>query len=401
MSPSILREILKVAERPGVRSMAGGLPSPDTFPVDALARRLRRRACRHTGREALQYASSEGFLPLREWVVARLGQAGTDRSPPTQVLITTGSQQGLDLVGKVLIDAGAPVAVEAPTYLGALQAYVPYQPTFVEPGRATATGRGPNRSPICRAGRRAPASPTSCRTSRIRPACRFPATGATRWSPRRSRPGCRSSRTTPTATCGTTRRRRRRSASRWPEGCVYLGSFSKVLTPGFRLGYIVAPRGLYPKLLSAKQAADLHTPGFNQRVVYEVVKDGFLDRHVPTIRDRYRVAAGRDGRRPHRAPAGRHHVADAARRHVLLAAAARGLRRDGAARQGGRRRRRLRARRAVLRHRSRSAHHAPELRHAERGADPRGGRDPRPRAGRTARRAATSRRREQRDGGAV
>jgi 2-aminoadipate transaminase len=76
--------------------------------------------------------------------------------------------------------------------------------------------------------------------------------------------------------------------SRWPEGCVYLGTFSKVLTPGFRLGYIAAPRAVFAKLLSAKQAADLHTPGFNQRVVYEIVKDGFLDRHVPTIRARYR-----------------------------------------------------------------------------------------------------------------
>jgi 2-aminoadipate transaminase len=78
-------------------------------------------------------------------------------------------------------------------------------------------------------------------------------------------------------------------ASRWPEGVIYLGSFSKVLAPGLRLGYVVAPRELFPKLLQAKQAADLHTPGFNQRVVYEVIRDGFLDQHVPTIRDRYRA----------------------------------------------------------------------------------------------------------------
>ena len=77
-------------------------------------------------------------------------------------------------------------------------------------------------------------------------------------------------------------------AARWPEGVLYLGSFSKVLTPGFRLGYLVAPPALYPKLLQAKQAADLHTPGFNQRMVAEVMKDGFLDRHVPTIRARYK-----------------------------------------------------------------------------------------------------------------
>jgi 2-aminoadipate transaminase len=75
----------------------------------------------------------------------------------------------------------------------------------------------------------------------------------------------------------------------WPEGSIYLGSFSKVLTPGFRLGYVIAPKDLYPKLLQAKQAADLHTPGFNQRVVYEVVKNGFLDSHVPSIRARYKA----------------------------------------------------------------------------------------------------------------
>ena len=78
-------------------------------------------------------------------------------------------------------------------------------------------------------------------------------------------------------------------SSLWPEGSVYLGSFSKVLTPGFRLGYIVAPPELFPKLLQAKQAADLHTPGFNQRVVHEVIKDGFLDQHVPKIRAKYKA----------------------------------------------------------------------------------------------------------------
>ena len=285
MNPSILREILKVAERPGVRSMAGGLPSPDTFPVEALA-----AACetvlRTQGREALQYASSEGFLPLREWVVARLGRVGLTTTPG-QVLITTGSQQGLDLVGKVLIDAGAPVAVEAPTYLGALQAYVPYEPTFAN---LECDGDGPRPESIADLPRRAPGT----RFAYLLPNFQNP-TGLQIPGPRRDAlvaaaqsAGVPIVEDNPYGDLWYDQEPPSPVSSRWTEGCIYLGSFSKVLTPGFRLGFIVAPAPLYPKLLSAKQAADLHTPGFNQRVVYEVVKDGFLDRHVPTIRDRYR-----------------------------------------------------------------------------------------------------------------
>jgi 2-aminoadipate transaminase len=286
MNPSILREILKVAEKPGVRSMAGGLPSPDTFPVEAL-----RAACdtvlRGQGREALQYASSEGFLPLREWVVARLGQAGL-RITPDRVLITTGSQQGLDLVGKVLIDAGAPVAVEAPTYLGALQAYVPYEPTFTS---LACDADGPRPEAIAELPRTAPGT----RFAYLLPNFQNP-TGLQISAERRDAlvaaaesAGVPIVEDNPYGDLWYDQEPPAPLTARWPEGCLYLGSFSKILTPGFRLGYIVAPASLYPKLLSAKQAADLHTPGFNQRVVYEVVKDGFLDRHVPTIRDRYRT----------------------------------------------------------------------------------------------------------------
>ena len=78
-------------------------------------------------------------------------------------------------------------------------------------------------------------------------------------------------------------------ASHWREGTIYLGSFSKVLAPGLRLGYVIAPDAVFAKLVQAKQAADLHTPGFNQRIVHEIVRSGFLDAHVPTIRSRYRV----------------------------------------------------------------------------------------------------------------
>ena len=126
LNPSTIREILKITERPGIVSLAGGLPSADTFPVAAM-REATERVLREQPRQALQYAASEGFAPLREWVAAELAGQGL-AVQADQVLITTGSQQGLDLVGKVLIDPGSRVAVESPTYLGALQAFAPFEP---------------------------------------------------------------------------------------------------------------------------------------------------------------------------------------------------------------------------------------------------------------------------------
>ena len=125
IKPSIIREILNLADRPGVISLAGGLPSPNSFPVQAMREAIE-RVLREAPQQALQYASTEGFGPLRDWVAADLGTQGI-QVDASKVLITTGSQQGLDLVGKVLIDPGSQVAVEAPTYVGALQAFNPYE----------------------------------------------------------------------------------------------------------------------------------------------------------------------------------------------------------------------------------------------------------------------------------
>ena len=117
MSPSVIREILKVTEQPEIISFAGGLPSPEAFPVEGFNEAYAKVMCEHP-RAALQYAASEGYGPLREWVAESLPW---DISP-SQVLITTGSQQALDLVGKILLDEGSRVAVQTPSYLGALQA---------------------------------------------------------------------------------------------------------------------------------------------------------------------------------------------------------------------------------------------------------------------------------------
>jgi 2-aminoadipate transaminase len=284
LNPSIMREILKLSEQPGVLSMAGGLPSTETFPIEAI-RAACDRVLSQTPREALQYAASEGFAPLREWVAQHLRTQGMSLRAD-QVLITTGSQQGLDLVGKVLIDAGAPVALETPTYLGALQAFSPYEPNYI--GLA-GDADGPLPESLRALPHDAPGSrfaylipnfqnPTGRVIAEARRAALVAAAQAARIPLVEDNPyGELWFDAAPPAPL----------AAHWPEGVLYLGSFSKVLTPGFRLGYLVAPPELYPKLLQAKQAADLHTPGFNQRVVYEVIKNGFLDQHVPTIRARY------------------------------------------------------------------------------------------------------------------
>ena len=279
MNPSVIREILKVTEKPGIISFAGGLPSPKTFPVAefeaACATVLRDDPC-----GALQYAASEGFGPLREMVAAMLPWA----VDPAQILITTGSQQGLDLVAKVLVDTGSKILVESPTYLGAVMAFTPMEPEvvsvvnndegidladlsakaqdarflYVLPNFQNPTGRTMSES--CRAALSAEAKRLNLPLIEDNPYGDL-------WFD------------TPPPLPLTARN---------PEGCIYLGSFSKVLAPGLRLGFIVAPKAVYPKLLQAKQAADLHSPGLNQRLIAEVMKDGFLDRHVPTIRALYK-----------------------------------------------------------------------------------------------------------------
>ena len=286
MNPSVIREILKVTEQPGIISFAGGLPSPLTFPIDAM-REASERVLKDDGKAALQYAASEGYAPLREWVAQDLLKQGMKVSAE-QVLITTGSQQGLDLVAKILIDAGSRILVETPTYLGALQAFTPMEPVAVS---VDSDEHGVNAEDLrAKVGTGA----DKARFVYLLPNFQNP-TGRTMPEERRAAVAQVAAETglpiiedNPYGDLWFDQAPAPSLSARHPDGSVYLGSFSKILAPGLRLGYLVAPKALYPKLLQAKQAADLHTPSFNQRVVAEVLKDGFIDRHVPTIRALYK-----------------------------------------------------------------------------------------------------------------
>jgi 2-aminoadipate transaminase len=277
LTSSTIREILKVTERPEVISFAGGLPSPATFPVERL-----RRCCAdilHANPSAaLQYGPTEGYMQLREWIAQRHGVAAKN------VLVTTGSQQGLDLLGKVLVDVASKVLVETPTYLGALQAFSLSEPVFVSvpsddqgpiPEALSADLVSGARLMYCLpnfqnpTGRRLP-------LARRRELVRI-AQQAGLLLVEDDPYGALNYAGDPLPTL----------LSMNPEGVVHMGSFSKVLAPGLRVGYLIAPDALHRKLVQAKQAADLHTPSFTQRMVYEAVKDGFLDTHIPEIRSLY------------------------------------------------------------------------------------------------------------------
>jgi 2-aminoadipate transaminase len=281
LQSSAIREILKITVRPEIISFAGGLPSPATFPVERMRAAFDSVLSRE-GKVALQYGPTDGYAPLREWIANSLSINGA-KIVPEQVLLVSGSQQGLDLLGKVLIDEGSKVLVETPSYLGALQAFSMYGPEFVSvptddsgllPEALDTIGQGarllyalPNfQNPTGRT------LSVERRTTLVE-ACARLGLPLIEDDPY----GALSYRGDPLPKMVTMN----------PGGVIYMGSFSKVLTPGIRLGYVVAPVPLIRKLEQAKQAADLHTAQLTQMVVYEAIKDGFLTEHIPTIRKLY------------------------------------------------------------------------------------------------------------------
>ncbi|PTY06230.1 aminotransferase [Opitutaceae bacterium EW11] len=289
LRPSAIREILKTTESPDVISFAGGLPAAEFFPCEEI-RAAADAVLQSDGPGALQYGITEGYGPLREWAAGHLRETVGLEVPPSQILITHGSQQGLDLLGKVLIDPGDTVIVESPAYLGALQAFQAYQANVVG-------------IPADEEGLRADLLAETLAQVGPRPKFlylipNFQNPTGTSMSVRRRREIARLAREHDLLVVEDDPYGRLRysgeespalgalpDAGDW----AYLGTASKILAPGLRVAWLATShRGLYEKLVTGKQSCDLHTSTLNQRIVWQAVSQtAWLDSHIRRIRQAY------------------------------------------------------------------------------------------------------------------
>ncbi len=295
MQGSAIRELLKITELPGTISLAGGLPAPEIFPVEEIAV-VAERVLKENGQQALQYSATEGYTPLRELLAQRHSQHGLTLSLDN-ILITSGSQQGLDLLAKIMIDTGDRLVVESPTYMGALQACNSYEPEYLavrsdEEGIVTAELE--------------PALEQNPKFIYALPNFQNP-TGVTFTLERRQQLVQMAGRygvpiieddpysqlrfegePLPSLLALENERQMAGTDGPYDGNVVQLNTFSKVLAPGLRLGWVVAPTEVIRKLVLAKQGADLHTTTFNQMIAYELTRQGFLEEHITLIRQTYR-----------------------------------------------------------------------------------------------------------------
>jgi len=294
MGSSAIRELLKLTEQPDIISFGGGMPAPDVFPLEEF-REACERVLKDSGPQALQYGPTEGYLPLREMIARHSKRYGIEITPEN-ILITSGSQQALDLLGKILINRGDHILVESPTYLGALQAWNAYGAEYVT---VPMDNHGMVTDELEMALRSGPKfiyvlpnfqNPTGVtlaeerRTKLIELADRYGVPiveddpyGQLRYE---------GDHLTPVVELDS--QFRNDCSVCYRGNVIYLSTFSKTLAPGLRLAWVVAPPEVIRKMVQAKQGADLHTSPFNQYVAYEVAKGGFLNRHVKLIRDVYR-----------------------------------------------------------------------------------------------------------------
>ena len=284
MGVNVIREILKVVSQPGMVSLAGGIPAPESFPLDII-KDLTDIVVEKYASGAFQYGPTEGFWPLREALTDYLKDREIDAGAG-EILIASGSQGVLDAIGKVLITKGDQVAVEAPTYLGALQAFTPYEPEYVRMDTDDDGLIPGSLETVLAAGR--------IKFIYLVPTFQNP-TGRTIPLERRREIAAIIKKYNALLVeddpYGALRYRGRDITpikALAPENVVYISTLSKVFAPGLRIGFCHAPEQIRKWLVIVKQGIDLHTSTFNQALAAEYIAGGFLERHLPKIIDLYR-----------------------------------------------------------------------------------------------------------------
>ena len=294
MGSSVIRELLKLTEQPDIISFGGGLPAPEVFPVKEF-----QQACNvvleNAGAQALQYSATEGYRPLRE-MIARHNARYSVEVTADNIMITSGSQQALDFIGRLFINRGDYIVVESPTYLGALQAWNAYGAQYISVPMdkdgmivdelESALRKGPKFIYVLPNFQ----NPSGCTLNLERrrkmvdladkygvPIVEDDPYGQLRYEGENI-----------PSVVKIDSDYRGTNGRHYSGNVIYLSTFSKILAPGLRLAWVIAPPEVIRRLVMTKQAADLHTASFNQYVAYEVGKGGFLDEHVKVIRATYK-----------------------------------------------------------------------------------------------------------------
>lgn len=289
MKASEIRELLKLTEDPKIISFGGGMPSPHSFPIK-IVERITKKVLEKHGSQALQYGPTEGITPLRELLIKRMKKTRNIKCNLNQIIITTGSQQVLDLVPKILVNPGDYIVVESPTYVGALSAFNAYQPNYISVKMDENGIKTDELEEKIKSNREKP-----IKFIYTIPAFQNPS--AITMSLERKKHLLEIAETYDimiledeaySELSYNNKRLPPIKSMDKNDKVIYTHTLSKVLSPGFRLGWVVGNEELIRKMAIAKQGADLCTNMLVQFIAVDYIKSGFIDKQIPKIRKMYK-----------------------------------------------------------------------------------------------------------------